>query len=102
MGLFEKLDLEHMIEKAMKHIDMEEITSQVMADLKITDLDIFFVVREDQTLQGYEFIGMAYSLDSARELRDGDDHPLRAEILKLDMMTMVPLAKKMGFVETVT
>ena len=101
MSLFGKFDLESLIEKAMEHIDMEEITADVMKDLKITDLDMFFVVREDQTLHGYEFIGMAYSLESARELQDEDDYPLRAEILKLDMMKMVPLAKQMGFVETV-
>ena len=99
MGLFENFDLEHMIEKAMEHIDMEEITAQVMHDLKITDLDIFFVVREDQTIQGYEFIGMAYSIASARELLDSSGGG--GEILKLDLMKMVPLAKKMGFVETV-
>ncbi len=99
MGLFEKFDLESMIEKAMKHIDMEEITAQVMADLKITDLDMYFVVYKPDGFDEYEFVGMAYSIASARELRD--DSGGGGEILKLDMMKMVPLAKKMGFVETV-
>lgn len=99
MGLLEKFDLKSMIDKAMEHIDMDKITTDIMQGFKITDLDIFFVVREDQTIQGYEFIGMAYSLNSARELRDDAGHD--GEILKLDLMKMVPLAKKMGFIETV-
>ncbi len=99
MGLFENFDIEHMIEKAMEHIDMEEITAQVMADLKITDLDIFFVVYKPDSFDEYEFVGMSYSIESARELRDSSGSG--GEILKLDLMKMVPLAKKMGFVETV-
>jgi hypothetical protein len=99
VGLFDKFNLEDMIEKAMEHIDMEEITAQVMHDLKITDLDIFFVVYCPDGYDVYEFVGMAYSIDSARELRD--DSGGGGEILKLDMMKMIPLAKQMGFVETV-
>ncbi len=100
MGLFEKFDLERLIEKAMEHIDMEEITAQVMADLKITDLDIFFVVDKPDGQDDFEFIGMTYAIDSARELRD-EVRSANPEILKLDMMKMIPLAKEMGFVETV-
>jgi hypothetical protein len=71
-----------------------------MQDLKITDLDLFFVVKpgDGDALESiYDFVGMAYSIDSARELaRDG------GEILKLDMMKMVPLAKQMGYVKEVS
>lgn len=100
MGLFEKFDLKSMIEKAMEHIDMGEITAQVMADLKITDLDIYFVVDKPDGQDDFEFIGMTYAIDSARELRD-EVRSANPEILKLDMMKMIPLAKEMGFVETV-
>jgi hypothetical protein len=99
VGLFD--NFERLIEKAMEHINMEEITAQVMQDLKITDLDLFFVVYRPDGFEDcdYEFVGMAYSIESARELRD--DSGTGGEILKLDMMKMVPLAKQMGFVESV-
>jgi hypothetical protein len=100
MGLFEKFDLERMIEKALEHINMEEITAQVMADLKITDLDMYFVVKNvDGDPEDYDFVGMAYSIESARELQDTVQF---SEILKLNMMRMVPLAKSMGYVEEVS
>jgi hypothetical protein len=98
MSLFGKFNLEDMIEKALEHIDMEQITAEVMADLKITDLEIYFVVEKPDGQDDYEFVGMAYSEDAACQLRE--DHTDR-EILKLDMMKMVPLAKQMGFVEVV-
>jgi hypothetical protein len=102
MSLFGKtFDLEAMIEKAMEHIDMESITADVMKDLKITDLDIFFVVgMPEEPDEDPEFIGMTYSIDSARELQRPMG-TLDSEILKMDMMKMVPLAKQMGFLETV-
>ena len=98
MSLFGKFDLEHMIEKAMEHIDMEQITADVMQDLKVTNLDMFFVICKPDGADDHEFVGMAYSIESARELKDTVED---SEILKLDMMKMVPLAKQMGFVETV-
>ena len=100
MSLFGKFDLESMIEKAMEHIDMEEITAQVMQDLKITDLDIFFVVDNQPDCEEPDFVGMTYSIESARELKE-NAILYSPEILKLDMMKMVPIAKQMGFVETV-
>jgi c-di-GMP-related signal transduction protein len=99
MSLFGKtFELEHMIEKAMEHIDMEQITADVMKDLKIIDLDMFFVVCKPDGSEDYDFVGMAYSIESARELKETVE---ASEILKLDMMKMVPMAKSMGFVEPV-
>jgi hypothetical protein len=101
MSLFEKFDLEHMIEKALEHIDMEEITAQVMADLKITDLEMFFVIDNLPDSDIPDLVGMAYSIKSARELKE--NAALYApEILKLDIANLVPLAKEIGAVEVVS
>ena len=101
MSLFGKFNIEDMIEKAMEHIDMESITADVMAGLKITDLDLFFVVDWQPDCDEPDFVGMAYSDQSARELKE-NAILYNPEILKLDLMKMVPLAKELGFVEVVS
>jgi hypothetical protein len=101
MSLFGKFNLEDMIEKAMEHIDMEEITAQVMADLKITDLEMFFVIDNLPDCEVPDLVGMAYSLKSARELQE-NAALYSPEILKLDIAKLVPLAKDLGFVEVVS
>lgn len=90
-----------MIEKAMEHIDMEEITAQVMADLKITDFEMYFVVDSQPDCEGYDFLGMAYSMKSAVAIMT-EANTYSPEILKLDIAKLVPLAKKLGFVEKVS
>ena len=101
MSLFGKFDLESMIEKAMEHIDMEEITAQVMQDLKITDFEMYFIVDKQPDCEGYDFLGMTYSMKSAVELMTGAS-AYDPEILKLDIAALVPLAKELGFVENVS
>lgn len=101
MSLFGKFNLEDMIEKAMEHIDMEEITADVMAGLKITDFEMYFVVDKPDGQDEYEFLGMAYSKKSALEMRD-EIRSANPEVLKLNIAKLVPLAKEMGAVEVVT
>ncbi|MEE8566355.1 MAG: hypothetical protein V3S76_01275 [Candidatus Bipolaricaulota bacterium] len=101
MSLFEKFDLESMIERAMEHIDMESIAADVMAGLKIENFDMFFVVDKPDGQDEYEFLGMAYSIKSAREMRD-EIRSANPEILQLNIANLVPLAKKIGAVEVVS
>jgi len=101
MSLFGKFHIEDLIEKAMEHVDMEQITADVMADLKITDLEMFFVIDNLPDSEIPDLVGMAYSLKSARELKE-DAALYSPEILKLDIASLIPLAKNMGAVEVVT
>ena len=98
VGLF---DLESLVERAMEHIDMEEITAQVMSDLKITDFEMYFVVDAQPGGEEYDFLGMAYSLKSAVAIKEEANNAYHPEILKLDIAKLVPLAKKLGFVSKV-
>jgi hypothetical protein len=101
MSLFGKFDLESMIEKAMEHIDMEEITAQVMEDLKITDFEMYFVVDQQPDCEEYDFLGMAYSMKSAVAIMT-EASTYSPEVLKLDIAKLVPLAKELGFVRKVS
>jgi hypothetical protein len=101
MGLFKNFDIEHLIEKAMEHIDMEEITAEVMKDLKITDFEMYFVVDKLPDAEDYDFLGMAYSMKSAVELM-AEANAYDPEILLLDIAMLVPLAKELGFVRKVS
>ncbi len=101
MNIFKNFDIETLIERAMAHIDMEEITAEVMKDLKITDFEMYFVVDQQPDCDGYDFLGMAYSMKSAVELM-AEATAYNPEILKLDIAKLVPLAKQMGFVEKVS
>jgi len=40
----DKFDVEKLIEKAIEHIDMESIISDVMDKLVLKDVDLYFVV----------------------------------------------------------
>ena len=98
MGLF---DLERLVERAMEHIDMEEITAQVMADLKITDFEMYFVVDCQPGSEEYDFLGMAYSKKSAEAIKEEATTARSPEILKLNIAKLIPLAKELGFVDKV-
>lgn len=102
MSLFGKtFDIEHLIEKAMEHIDMEQITADVMADLKIMDLEMYFVVDKQPDCEDYDLIGMAYSEKSAKEMK-ADAEAYAPEVLKLNIAKLVPIAKEIGAVEVVS
>ncbi len=93
--LLGKADMGTLVAAAMKHIDMEAMIADVMGGLQLKDLRLFFVVR---TEFDFEFVGMAYSEASARELKS--DHEGRrgtgASIWELDIERLLQLAKEVG------
>ena len=104
MNFLKSFDIETLIEKAMEHIDMEAIAADVMKDLKINELELYFIVDKPPGTDDYEFLGMTYSLPAAREMVSGLKHPpYAASILKLDLGKLLALFAKMdlGIVEEV-
>ncbi|KKN13911.1 hypothetical protein LCGC14_1001450 [marine sediment metagenome] len=101
VGFLQDFDGSKMLEKALEHIDMERIIADVMKDLQILDLEMYFVVDQQPDCDGYDFLGMAYSMKSAVAIMT-EANTYAPEILKLDIAKLVPLAKKLGFVEKVS
>lgn len=101
-NLFKNFDIEHLIERFMEHIDIEEITRDVMSTLIIKDIDIYFVVEpiDADEIVGYKFLGMAYSEAAARELADSEDADRdRAKIFRFDMGKLVSIVERLGGAE---
>jgi hypothetical protein len=108
MSIFDKFDIETLIEKAMEHIDMEAVTRDVMSKLILKEVDLYFVVERSneeihpcigtaQVLPAYTFLGMAYSESAAKKLADEEDADgERAKILRFDMGALVTLVEKLG------
>lgn len=101
MSLFGKLDIAHLIEKAMEHIDMKAITAEVMQDLQIDNLELYFVVREVPYEEPYEFVGMAYSQKSANLMRAESSKRYPCKVFKLDLGKLAAIMESMGALEEV-
>ena len=113
MGFLDR-HLAEIAERILEHIDLEEVTKDVLSKLTITDLDMYFVVRKhdfggiehnfppdmlpDPT---YEFIGMTYSEQTAQLLRIDSSKASPCKIFKLDMGKLVTLMEKLDGVEEV-
>ncbi|KKM06122.1 hypothetical protein LCGC14_1747240, partial [marine sediment metagenome] len=65
------------------------------------ELEMYFVVDQQPDCDGYDFLGMAYSMKSAVAIM-AEANAYSPEILKLDIAKLVPLAKELGFVEKVS
>ncbi len=99
-SLLERLDIESMVKRFAEHIDIEELTREVMASLIIKDIDMYFVVEKPDGQDEYEFLGMAYSATAARKLADEEDPDReRAKIIRFDMGKLVQLVEKLGGTE---
>jgi hypothetical protein len=104
MSLF---DIKDLVEKVMEHIDLVGITKGIMANLVIRGEDMYFVIAKDEFGDNRgepQFVGMAYSRDSAQRLRDqhkdhgfGDD----VKIIQLDLGKLVALADAVGATEEI-
>lgn len=100
MGLLGRFDLEHLIERMLAHIDIEEITADVMGQLKIDDLDIFMVLDDQPDSDTPDFVGMAYSERAAREIRD--ENPTYApRIMRLSLGKVAAFLDSNGMLEEI-
>ena len=99
MGLFDTLNIEHLIERAMEHIDVASITKDAMKDLIIAGEDMYFVVRVLSDHEVPDFLGMAYSKKSA--LGFSKKKP-GSKVIRLDLGRLVALAEAVGATEEVT
>ena len=100
--LLVKMDMGKLVMAAMEHINMEEVSSEVMKDLKLRDMRLFFVIDDEYS---FDFVGMAYSKKSARELKGDYDNELDAKrcarIIELDIEKLIQLAQEMGAVRKI-
>ncbi len=106
MGVLDELleQLLELLEQLLEHLNLETIVTEVMKDLKITDLDIYFVVDKQPDSEEYELLGMAYSMKSASKVLEEQNrrrHTWEPEILKLDMSKLIAMIKAVGGLERV-
>ena len=93
--------------KLLGKIDIERIIKEVMDDLQLKSLHLYFVLDlgEAEFSDELSFVGMAYSPESAREIkRVYDARYLSAhttEIHELKLEELLHLAIKMGMTEKV-
>ncbi len=102
MSLFDKFDLESLIEKAMEHIDMESLAREVMGRLVLKDLELFLVVRKFQGSDEADFVGVTYGEEAGAKLakEEGSDHH-PCTLLRIDMGKLTTMAENAGIAEEV-
>ena len=84
----------------LKSFNVEKIAQEVMSNLIIKDIDMYFVVEEWEDEEEYHFLGMAYSAKAARKLADAEDADGdRVKIIRFDMGKLVTLIEKLGGTE---
>jgi hypothetical protein len=87
--------------KLLGNIDLNKIAADVMSKMKIQPFDLYFVVDQQPSTGKYEFLGMTYTHEAARQLvgqqRDGQ----QVKILKMEMGNAVRIMKEMGLVQDV-
>ena len=95
INLFERFDVDRMVARILEHIDTDEIAADLMKRFKLERFDIFFVVDEMEDCCGYDFLGMAYSIEAAREImkESGSAH---SKIFRADMGKFVDSLMAMG------
>jgi len=99
-NLLKSFDLDKLAEKFMEKVDVEAIAREVMSNLIIKDIDMHFVVEKWDGEDGYNFLGMAYSVEAARKLADYEDAGKeRVKIIRFDMGKLVTLIEKLGGTE---
>ena len=100
INLFERFDLDKLVARILEHIDTDEIAADLMKRFKMEKFDIFFVVDEMEECCYYDFIGMAYSLDAAREMVK-ESKSYNVKILRGDMGKLITALMKTGNLEEV-
>jgi hypothetical protein len=101
MGVF---DIEHMIEKAMEHVDIESIAADVMPTLSIPLTNLYIVARQMPDCEDFEVVSMAYGEKAAKRAakehspKDGN-YPFQA--YKVDLGRLLTLAQETGSLEEI-
>ena len=90
------------IERAIKAVDIEKITADVMSSLIIKNLDMYFVVQKFPDSEEYDFVGMTYNRDSARTLSLQNGKIWPCKILHLDFGKLATLMEKLEVVDEIT
>ena len=89
------------VERLLSSIDIDAITKDVMSKLVVKDLELFFVVKQFPDSDDYELVGMTYSKDAARELRDAQSKRWPAKIIQLDMGKLLKIVEDMSAIREV-
>jgi hypothetical protein len=91
-GIF---DVDAVIAKVVEKLDVDALVSDFMSRIKLRKLSLYFVVDEIPDCGEFHFLGMAYSLESAREIRDGTK-TYRPQILQLSLGKLLWMAVQSG------
>jgi hypothetical protein len=89
------------LERALEVVDVEKITKDVMANLAVKDLELYFIVYQLPDSDEYEMVGLAYSKQAAKLLCLESSKKYPCKILKLDLGKALTLAEQAGIVEEV-
>ena len=103
MGILDR-HLTEIAERIMEHVDLDEVTKDVLSRLVVTDLDLYFVVDQQPGRDVYEFVGMAYNREAAETLLqevEGSTHVYDGKILRVDLGMLLTLAERAGAAEEV-
>lgn len=93
--------LTEIAERIMEHINLDEVTRDVLEKLVITDIDMFFVVYQLPDSEAYNFVGMAYSERAAKLLAVESSKKYPCKVLRFDMGKLVTLVEKLGGTEEI-
>ena len=93
--------LTEIAERFMEHVDLEEVTREVLSKLVIKNIDMYFVVYKLHDMAEYTFVGMAYSEQAARTLWLENSKKYPCKILRFDMGKLVTLVEGLGGTEEV-
>jgi hypothetical protein len=88
-------------EKILEHINIEEVTKDVLSSLTVKNLEIYFVVRKPDGQDDYEFVGLAYSKGAAETLWCEATKEGSCKILALDLGKALNMAEEHGIVKAV-
>lgn len=84
--------------RLLGHIDLGKIAAEAMSKLKVPPFDLYFVVDQQPGTGEYEFLGMTYTPDAARELVGKPYDGQHIHVLKMDMSHALRVMKELGIV----
>jgi hypothetical protein len=87
--------------KLLGHLDLGKIAADTMSQLKVPPFDLYFVVDQQPSTGRYEFLGMTYTHEAARQLVGQHGDGQQVKILKMEMGNAVRIMKEMGLVQDV-
>lgn len=74
-------------------LDLDELAADFMSRLKIQPFDLYFIVLQEPGAGDYEILGMAYSRESAQELKVESQRKHRAGTVKALCLDIAKLLK---------